>query len=207
MIRVLIIDDDPLVAEALSTILRSDQELRVAALAHSGEAATALYSQHKPDIVVMDIRMSGLDGISAGQRLLARWPEARILFLTTFSDDEYIIQALKMGAKGYVLKQNYESLIPAIKAICLGQRVFGEAIVEKLPRLIQQGTGASAANFGLNEREFAVMRLVADGLSNREIGEAVFLGEGTVRNYVSAILEKLKLRDRTQLAVFYHRHF
>lgn len=206
MITILITDDDPLVASSLLTILNAEEDLRVLAVAHSGEEAVLLYTSLRPDVLLLDIRMKTMSGIEAARKILNRHKDARILFLTTFSDDEYIISALKMGAKGFLLKQNYESIAPAIKAVSLGQRVFGDAIVDRLPALIKQPSAPSAASLGLSEKEFIIMRHVAEGMSNREIGERLNLGEGTVRNYISLILEKLELRDRTQLAIFYHRH-
>ena len=139
----------------------------------------------------------------ASEHILSQFPDARILFLTTFSDDEYIVQALRLGAKGYILKQDFESIIPALSAVYKGQSVFGDAIVTKLPKLLSDSGRADLAGFGISEREEEIIELVAQGLSNREIAEALYLGEGTVRNYLSVILEKLQLRDRTQLAVFY----
>jgi len=140
--------------------------------------------------------------------ILKNHPDARILLLTTFSDDEYIVKALKLGAKGYILKQNFDSIYPAITAVVNGQTVFGDEIMNKIPNLMtNEGGGESYAEFGLSEKEFNIIRLVADGLNNKEISEKLFLGEGTVRNYISTILEKLDLRDRTQLAVFYYKHF
>ena len=154
----------------------------------------------------MDIRMDGLTGLEAGELILREAPEAKILFLTTFSDDEYIIKALKLGAKGYLIKQNFESILPALHAVESGQSVFGSEIVTKLPELMQSGDKFDFAARGVSPRELDVISLVAKGLSNKEIAEALFLSEGTVRNYLSAVLDKLELRDRTQLAVFYFNH-
>ncbi|MCJ7820062.1 MAG: response regulator transcription factor [Bacteroidales bacterium] len=206
MINILIIDDDPLVASSLKTILSADKALSIRGIGFSGEEAISLYDRLRPDVLLMDIRMKKLSGIESAQKILSRHPEARILFLTTFSDDEYIIAALKMGAKGYILKQNYESISPAVKAVSMGQRVFGDSIIDRLPQLMQNRSAPSATAFGLSEKEFNILSRVADGLTNREIGEAMGLGEGTVRNYISLILEKLELRDRTQLAILYHRY-
>ncbi len=207
MTRIAIIDDDQLVADSLKTILSAQDTIQVTGVGHSAEDAVRLYHRLRPDIMLMDIRMHGTSGIQAAHTIISRFPEAAILFLTTFSDDEYIIQALKMGAKGYLIKQNYDSIVPAINAVSLGHRVFGDSIAEKMPRLLQSGTPSGYADFGLSEKEFAIVRHVANGLSNKEISETVFLGEGTVRNYISSILEKLDLRDRTQLAIFYYKTF
>ena len=138
--------------------------------------------------------------------ILKEFPQARILFLTTFLDDEYIVRALKIGAKGYILKQKFESIVPAIKAVHLGQSVFGDEIVTKLPGLLQADEAFRYADYDISEKELELISLVAKGLSNREIAQALYLSEGTVRNYLSGILEKLSLRDRTQLAVFYYQH-
>jgi DNA-binding NarL/FixJ family response regulator len=128
------------------------------------------------------------------------------LFLTTFADDEYIIKALKIGAHGYILKQNFECIIPAVKAVHIGQYVFGEDIVSKLPELLNKSEKNSFASYGINDKELEIISLVAEGLNNKEIAGKLFLSEGTVRNYLSTILDKLNLRDRTQLAVFYFKN-
>jgi DNA-binding NarL/FixJ family response regulator len=129
-----------------------------------------------------------------------------VLFLTTFEDDEYILTALKIGAKGYILKQNYESIIPSLNAVMSGQTVFGEKIVSRLPEILNSNKEKKLADFGLSEKEAEIIAHVAKGLSNKEIASAMYLSEGTVRNYISIVLEKLNLRDRTQLAVFYYNH-
>lgn len=204
--KVLIIDDDKLVSLSLKTILEASGQVEIAGIGNSGAEAVELYDSLAPDILLMDIRMEGMTGLEAGVHILSTHPEAKILFLTTFSDDEYIVKALKMGAKGYILKQNFESIVPALLAVEGGQNVFGNEITGRLPRLM--GTPASRPNFDkydISEREQTLISLVAEGLNNREIAERLFLSEGTVRNYLSNILEKLELRDRTQLAVFYYK--
>jgi len=150
----------------------------------------------------MDIRMKELSGLDASAEILKEFPDAKILLLTTFSDDEYIVRALKLGAKGYLLKQDYESLIPALHAVHSGQTVFGNEIISKIPELLQTGPAFHLEDYDISERELEIIRLIADGLSNKEIASRLFLSEGTVRNYLSSILDKLDLRDRTQVAVF-----
>lgn len=204
--RVIIIDDDRLVCMSLKTILEADSEIIVAATGHSGQDALALYPAHKPDILLMDIRMEGMTGIEAAETLLRTVPEAKILFLTTFSDDDYIIKALRIGAKGYILKQHFEGIVPAIKTVHMGQRVFGDEIITKLPSLLSDAGLKDFSRYDLTEKENQIIAQVAEGLSNKEIAEILFLGEGTIRNYVSTILEKLGLRDRTQLAIFYYKN-
>jgi DNA-binding NarL/FixJ family response regulator/anti-sigma regulatory factor (Ser/Thr protein kinase) len=201
--KVLVVDDDPLVCQSLKTILQADGGIDVVGMGHDGHEAVELFTQLEPDILLMDIRMEQMTGLESCERILSQFPDARVLFLTTFSDDEYIVQALRLGAKGYILKQDFESIIPALNAVYMGQSVFGDAIVTKLPKLLSEGGRVSLAELGVNEREQSIIELVAKGLSNREIAEALYLSEGTVRNYLSVILEKLELRDRTQLAVFY----
>lgn len=203
--KIVIIDDDSIVLMSLKTIIEAGG-IEVLATGKSGAEAVELYEKHQPDILLSDIRMEGMDGITAAGQVLEKYPEARVLFLTTFSDDEYVVNALKCGAKGYILKQDFEGIVPALQAVYSGQSVFGGEIVNKLPSI--QTMDARAEKFaekGITEKEFEIIELVAKGLSNREIAEQLFLSEGTVRNYLSNILDKLELRDRTQLVVMYYR--
>lgn len=204
--NVMVVDDDRLVVLSLKTILEADISIKVCATGYDGSDAVKLYAQSKPDILLMDIRMSGVSGLDAAEQILCAHPDAKILFLTTFSDDEYIIKALNIGAKGYILKQDFEGIVPALKAIYGGQSVFGGDIVSKIPVLMQSKEEFDYSHYDINEKEQSIIELVAEGLSNREIAEKLFLSEGTVRNYISLILEKLGLRDRTQLAVFYYKN-
>lgn len=204
--NVIIVDDDCLVSGALKTILESDKDISVPAVGNDGSEAVTLFRKWLPDVLLMDIRMKEMNGLTAAQTILSEFHDAKILLLTTFSDDEYIVKALHIGAKGYLLKQDYQSIIPAIKAVHSGQTVFGGEIMAKIPRLLNKTKVFDYASFDISEREFSIIKLVAEGLSNREIAETLYLSEGTVRNYLSAVLEKLELRDRTQLAVFYYQH-
>ncbi len=204
--KIIIIDDDPFVCASLKTILQAEPDIEVTATGASGEDAIALCSQQLPDILLMDIQMGAFSGLDAGEQLLAQYPALRILYLTTFSDDAYIKRALQIGAKGYLIKQEVETVAPALRAVLSGQSVFGGEVVVKLPSLLSVRSKLEPGTFDLNEREMEVVELVAKGLSNREIAETLFLSEGTVRNYLSVILDKLSLRDRTQLAVFYYQH-
>ena len=206
MREVLIVDDDFFITTALKTILEADPEIQVCGSGKNGKEAISLYDSLHPDILLMDIRMEEMDGLAASKEILSRYPQARILLLTTFLDDEYIIQALKLGAKGYLLKQDYNSIIPALKAIYSGQTVYGSEITAKLPGLLTSQKSFPWEDYHIGPRELEVIDLVAQGLSNKEIAGKLYLSEGTVRNYLSAILEKLELRDRTQLAVFYLRN-
>ncbi|MDO4306487.1 MAG: response regulator transcription factor [Eubacteriales bacterium] len=204
--QVILIDDDSLVCLSLKTILQADPEIRVSAIGTSGEEAVQLYETYQPDILLMDIQMKGIGGLAAGERILQKYPDARILFLTTFSDNEYIIKALGMGAKGYLIKQDIDALIPALRAVMSGQNVFGNEIVTRIPALMHPKPVFEPEKFHLSTREGEIMELIAKGLNNKEIADTLFLSEGTVRNYLSALLDKLSLRDRTQLAVFYYRN-
>ncbi|MDF1495421.1 response regulator transcription factor [Caproiciproducens sp. CPB-2] len=204
--RVLIVDDDRLVSSSLKTILEADGDIEVVGTGASGSQAIALFGECRPDILLMDIRMDGMTGIEVAEILLKRDPGTKILFLTTFSDDDYIIKALRIGAKGYLLKQNFESIVPSIKTVAIGQRVFGDEIITRIPAMLSGSPKDDFKEFGLSEKETEIITQVANGLSNKEIAETLFLSEGTVRNYISVILEKLGLRDRTQLAIFYYKH-
>jgi DNA-binding NarL/FixJ family response regulator len=205
--KVLLIDDDKLVCSSLKIILSSDPEITVAGTGNSGKDGIELYRRLRPDVLLMDIRMEIMSGLDAGEKILGEFPEAKILYLTTFLDDDYIIKALRIGAKGYMLKQNYESIIPALKAVNMGQNVYGNEIITKLPRLIGKANEAkSLETYGITEKELEIILKISDGLSNKEIAELLYLSEGTVRNNISAILEKLSLRDRTQIAIFYYKN-
>ncbi len=205
MMRIIIVDDDKLVCSSLKRIVEA-QGINVQALGHSGEQAIVLYKQHQPDIVLMDIRMGGMNGLDAGKKILEQDNHARILFLTTFNDDEYIVKALGMGAKGYILKQDFESIVPALTAVSMGQSIFGDEVVSRIPQMLYKEK-KDRGEFDLSEREFEIVELVAQGLSNKEIAAKLYLSEGTLRNYISIVLEKLFLHNRTQLAIFYYKNF
>lgn len=209
--RVLIVDDDALVINGLRTIIELatktyEDPYVVCATGKNGQEAMQLYQQHKPNVVLMDIRMPEMDGITAGKHIMDADPDAKLIYLTTFLEDEYIVEALKLGAKGYLMKTNYESIIPAIEAVVSGQRVFGDDIVAKIPGYFEKEPNKDVYFAGLTERESELVKWVAEGLNNKEIAEEMHFSEGTIRNYVSLILEKLQLRDRTQLAIYYYKN-
>jgi len=201
--KIIIVDDDKIVESSLKTILEASGEISVVATGNNGRQAVELYKAHMPDIALLDIQMPEMTGLSAAAEILEIYPSAKILFLTTFADNEYIIRALNMGAKGYILKQDFEGIAPALKAVNVGQSVFGRDIVTKLSTLAPNEK-ADYRKLGISEKEEEIIAQVAKGLNNKEIGQELFLSEGTVRNYISTILEKLHLRDRTQLAIFHH---
>jgi DNA-binding NarL/FixJ family response regulator len=206
-VKIIIVDDDILVSTSLKTIIEANEGFKVLAIANSGLDAIRLYKEHQPDVILMDIRMDGMSGLEAAEEILKDFAKARVLFLTTFADNEYIITALKIGAKGYILKQHYNSIIPALNAVYSGQNVFGEEIVNKLPAVMSNNANKkSYGEYGILDKEFEIITAVSKGLSNKEIAKELYLSEGTVRNYISVILEKLELRDRTQLVIFYFNH-
>ncbi|MBC3796909.1 response regulator transcription factor [Acetobacterium tundrae] len=204
--KIVVVDDDRLVCTSLKTIIESEDNIEVVGLGYNGQEAILLYSQLKPDVLLMDIRMDVMTGLEAAGTILNDDKDAKILFLTTFLDDDYIIKALKLGAKGYIIKQNFESIVPSLRAVQIGQSVFGQDIVTKIPGLINSGDHQDHQTFDLSDKEREIIDLVAQGLSNREIANSLYLSEGTVRNRISVILEKLALRDRTQLAIFFYKN-
>lgn len=201
--KVIIVDDDKLVSLSIKTILTSHQ-IEVLSIGSNAEDAIKLYKHNTPDIILMDIRMGEKDGLYAAEEIIKYDKNAKILFLTTFEDDEYIIKAINIGAKGYILKQSYECIIPSLEAVYSGQIVFGEKIMSKIPKLLTHKNKSYNIDFGLIDKEIEIISLIAKGLSNKEIANILFLSEGTIRNYISNILDKLNLRDRTQIAIFYY---
>ena len=200
MIKTILIDDDFLVLQALETILSVQDHIEVVGTGNDGRDAVELYITHQPDLVLMDIRMEPTSGIEAAHEILKDFPEANILFLTTFQDDEYITKALSIGCKGYLLKQHIKGIIPAIEAVMNHQIVYDSTIDMPVKKIYQRKTSKL-----LNERENEILYLVAEGYNNKEIAEKMYLSEGTIRNYLSLLLEKLNLRDRTQLAIYYYK--
>lgn len=197
--NIIIVDDDPLVVESLKTIINANG-IDILAVGYDGFQAVELYNKYKPDLILMDIRMKKRNGIDAAREILETDPHTKILLLTTFQDNEYIAAALSLGCKGYILKQNIKGIIPAINAVYSGNLVFDSKIISNI-----QNYSEKNIDIELSDREFDILLLVAEGLNNREIAERLFLSQGTVRNYISTMLEKLSLRDRTQLAIYYYK--
>lgn len=204
--RVIIIDDDAIVAMSMETILKAGEDVEVLGLGYDGEDAVALFEKHQPDVVLMDIQMKNMSGLQAAALIMEKKPSAKIILLTTFLDDEYIKEAIKVGAKGYILKQDFAGVLPALRAVQSGQSVFGNQIISMLPKLMEERNMDTYHSQGITDKEFEIIELVAQGLSNKEIADKLCLSDGTVRNYISTVLEKLELRDRTQLAVYYYKH-
>lgn len=200
MINVIIADDDDIFRNGLKIIIEQDSDIKVCGLAGDGNAAYNLCKSENPDIVLMDMQMPYCDGSDATFKIKQEFPNIKILVLTTFDDKATITKALSSGADGYVLKDVDENkIINAIKSTLLNINVFGKSVFDNLKnKLINNSTPAVK----LTNRETELIVNVAKGLSNKEIAKNMFLSEGTVRNNISALLLKLKLRDRTQLAVY-----
>lgn len=203
MPRVIIADDVLLLRSGLKSILEQDSEIEVIALAADGREAYELSRELHPDCVLMDMRMAGTDGETGTRLIKSELPEVKVLVLTTFDDERTVSAALSSGADGYILKETDEKgLIGAVKSVSAGVKVFGGNVYESLVKKFTDSSAVPAKDFGLTEREREIIALVAAGKDNREIAAELYLAEGTVRNQVSRLLEKLRLKDRTQLAVF-----
>ena len=206
MIRVLIVDDQTVVREGLAAILSTEPEIDVVGLAGDGQQALELAAELGPDVVLMDLKMPVLDGVQATQQLHRRHPGISVLVLSTYADEEWVLNALRAGAAGYLLKDTRrETLIAAIKGTAEGQSYLDPDVAGTVMRQAVSGAPAPAPGpylvEALTERERQVLRLLARGYSNPEIARHLHLARGTVRNYVSSILQKLGVADRTQAAV------
>ena len=196
--KVLVVDDDPLVTRSLKVLLAREADLHVVGTASDGARAVAFCERSQPDAVLMDIRMPDMDGIEATRQIKQRWPGVRVVILTTFQDDENIRRALQAGADGYLLKSTPSTgMAQMLRATVAGTAVVDAAVLRRL------SDAPRAPLEGLTPRENDVAELVAQGCSNREIAEHLFISEGTARNVLSVVLDKLGLRDRTQLAIRY----
>jgi DNA-binding NarL/FixJ family response regulator len=207
-VRVLIVDDQALFREALATLLEVRPEIRVVGEAANGAEALDRVAALRPDVVLMDLHMPVLDGIGATRRVRVEHPDVQVLALTTFDDDEDVFAALRAGAVGYLLKDvSSDRLVEALLAARRGESVLQPSVAAKVVARFARMTDGEAAPrpqplvVPLSERELEVLRLLAEGSSNREIASALFLAEGTVKNHVTNLLGKLGARDRTQAAL------
>ena len=211
--RIAIVDDDPIVCQSLETILTATGTAEELWTANDGDTAVRRYFEtpaSRPDVLLIDIQMPGTSGLDAARDILATDPAARILFLTTFTDQSYIAQAMGLGAKGYLIKQDVAAVGPALQAVMAGQVVLGAEVLGKLTERTPNPADsddsrdtADSIEGLLGEREREITALVAEGLDNRDIAARLFLSEGTVRNRISVILDKLGLTNRTQLAIIW----
>jgi DNA-binding NarL/FixJ family response regulator len=205
-LRILIVDDDTLIREGLKMILETEDGFEVVGTAANGQEAVKVCSVTLPDIVLMDIRMPVLDGVQATKLIKEQFKTVKVLLLTTFKDSEYIRSAIKYGAEGYILKSNSsESIIDSIKTIFQGNVVFEKEVAGLISGMMDKEVKLSCDKLGISEKEYEIMSLISQGLPNKEIAQKLFISEGTLRNNISALLTKLDLRDRTQLAVFFIR--
>ena len=210
-IKVMLVDDEQLIRSGLKIMLESYPDIEVIHQAGNGREAFECCKKEVPDVVLMDIRMPVSTGIEGTKLIKEAYPEVKIVMVTTFQDTEYIVEAMQYGASGYLLKDSsYEAIYDGIKVALSGKVVMDATVSEKL--VMQPKAPASStektdiSSFGLTEREIELIRLVSQGLNNKEISEALFLSEGTVKNNISTILSKLALRDRTQLVIFAYDH-
>ncbi|MGM3307748.1 response regulator [Anabaena sp. WFMT] len=207
MIRVLLVDDQGLIRQGLRALLELETDLEIVGEAENGEIAINLVTQLQPDVVLMDIRMPIMDGVAATKEIQKQFPCTKILVLTTFDDDEYVKAALQNGAMGYLLKDTpSEELAVAIRAVDKGYSQLGPGIVKKLVTQFLANAPISSPSVPpslaeLTPREKEVLQLIATGASNREIAQELYISEGTVKNHVTNILNRLNLRDRTQAAI------
>lgn len=206
-IRVLLVDDQRLMREGLRTLLELESDIQVVGEAGDGQAALDAYISLQPDVTLMDIQMPGMDGVEATRRLRQAWPEARVMILTTFDDDAYVFEGLRAGALGYLLKDvSGHDLAQAVRTVAAGGALIQPSVAAKVvAEFARLAPPARPPDAGLAEplsdRERDILRLVARGLTNAEIAQRLSLAEGTVKNYVTNILQKIGGRDRTQAAL------
>ncbi|RFU19005.1 response regulator [Geodermatophilus marinus] len=210
-IRVLLADDQTLIREGLAVLLGAQPDIEVVGEAADGTDAVAQTARLQPDVVLMDVRMPGLDGIAAARQLLTGATPTRVLMLTTFDEDEYVYAALRAGASGFVLKTaSAVALAEAVRAVAGGEAALAPSVTARLLADFTSRPHASLADVArlerLTDREAEVLTLVAQGMSNAEIAAELIVAEQTVKTHVSRVLAKLELRDRTQAAMFAHEH-
>ena len=192
MIKVLIADDQELIRESLKIVLGANEDMEVTGIAENGEQVLSEIKKEKPNVILMDIRMPGIDGVECTRLVKEKYPDIYIIVLTTFDDDEYIFGALKYGASGYLLKGiSMKNLAEAIRTVVSGKAMINPEITDKVVKLFNH----------MAQSSYAIQK-IGCGMSNKEIASELVLSEGTVRNYLSSVLSKLELRDRTQLAIW-----
>lgn len=216
MIRVLLVDDQSIIRQGLKVLLELEPDLEIVGDASNGQLAIQQAADLHPDVILMDIRMPGMDGVAATRSICQQFPAIKVLVLTTFDDEQYVAEAMRVGALGYLLKDTpSEELAAAIRAVYKGYAQFGPGIWQKMIAQVGHKSPSTASVeshtlppglLELTPREREVLCLIATGSSNREIAQKLFISEGTVKNHVTNILNRLNLRDRTQAAIFANTH-
>ncbi|WP_067837860.1 response regulator [Amphibacillus sediminis] len=207
MISILLAEDQALVRQGLKMMIETDPELSVKGEAANGKEAIELCEKQPFDLIILDIRMPEMTGLEAMRIIKERWPKYKILILTTFNDEDYALEALKNGANGYMLKDaDAEELIRSIRSCLKGGLSIEDQVAAKVMPTLIQGNRRSDIDSSLTKRELDIIRCVGQGLSNKEIADQLYLSVGTVKNHISVILDKLALRDRTQIAIYAIRH-
>ena len=208
MIKLLLADDQNIFREGLATLLSVEDDLEVVGQAKNGEEAIFLAETLQPNVILMDVRMPVVDGVQATSEIYKRYPWIRILVLTTFDDDEYILKSLQAGARGYLLKRTpSQAIAAAIRSVAQGYSQLSPTVALKAFSYLQPVSTSSTAPLDkLSKRETEVLRLVGQGMNNQEIATELHLSEGTVKNYVTQVLSKLKMRDRIQAALWAQKH-
>ncbi|QDP42092.1 response regulator [Radiobacillus deserti] len=207
MIKVLLAEDQVMVRQGLKAMIETDEEIVVTGEADNGREAIKLCDQQSFDLAILDIRMPEMDGIEAAKTIKTRFPNLKILMLTTFDDNQYVVEALKLGVSGYMLKNgDTESLIRSIRSALQGGLSIEDQVAAKVMPVLLQDQEEEKGNETLTPRERAILKCIGEGLNNKETAERLGLSVGTVKNQTSHILDKLELRDRTQLAIYAIRH-
>lgn len=209
MFRILICDDQKIVCEGLQIIINADPELEVVGIAHNGQEALEMIPENQPNLVLMDLKMPEMNGVQATRKITSTYPDIYVLILTTYDDDEWIFDAIRSGAAGYLLKDTPPGdLIKSIKGTLEGKSFIDPQVAGKLLAEYAENFGKAQppTHYTFTERERDILTLLSQGLSNSEISEKLFLAEGTVRNYTSVLLKKLGVADRTQAAILAIRY-
>jgi NarL family two-component system response regulator LiaR len=209
MMKLIICDDQAIVRDGLEMLLKLEPDIKIVGVAEDGAAAVEMAAKEKPDLVLMDLKMPIMNGVEATRQIRTRYPDIKVLVLTTYDDDAWVFDAIQSGASGYLLKDTpRDEVVKAIRGTVTGKTYVDPSVAGKVLHQASshQSRSASLITSQLTEREIEVLRLIAKGLNNKDISERLFLSEGTVRNHVSAILAKLGVSDRTQAAVIAIQH-
>jgi DNA-binding NarL/FixJ family response regulator len=208
-VKVIICDDQAIVRDGLTMLLKLEADIEVVGIADDGDEAVDMVAKERPDLVLMDLKMPVMNGVEATRQIKDKYPEVKILVLTTYDDDEWVFDAIRAGASGYLLKDTPRGeLVKAIRGTVSGKTFLDPSVAGKVLERVsgRETQPATLITSKLTDREIEVLHLIAKGLSNADIAKQLFLSEGTVRNYVSAILAKLGVSDRTQAAVIAIQH-